>query len=152
MNIKQQKAREALLMLLTPNNEKFGSTLDEARNTALSLTALGFGPVEIYVTPLITGALAADPFPISEVERYGFEEESLNYSGSSPNVKGFNLALRRDLLKLKPEEAFLRIFDEEHPGHNEEALKDAKLAMPGVQAAILFHIEKSLKLAFPTAE
>lgn len=152
MNIKQQKAREALLMLLTPNNEKHGLTLEDARNTALALTALGFGPVQIYVTPLVTGALASDPFPISEVERYGFEEESLNYSGSSPNVQGFNLAKRRELLREKPEEAFMRIFDEEHYGSTPEQLKDAKLAMPGVQAAVLSHIEKSLKLAFPSAE
>lgn len=152
MNIKQQKAREAILMLLSPNNEKHGLTLAEAKATAAALNQLGFGPVEIYVTPLVTGALAVDPFPISEVERYGFEEESLNYSGSNPNVQGFNLAKRRELLAEKPEEAFNRIFDEEHLGHTEEAVKDAKLAMPGVQAAILSHIEKSLALAFPKAE
>lgn len=151
MNIRQIKAREALLAVLSPGNELWGCTLSEAKATAAALAYLGFGPLEVYVAPMITGPVVVQKVPLSEVERYGLEDELLNYACATTTIDGFNLALLRKNFDQPAEPAFLMMFAEFNPGHTKADLNEATLAMPGVNEAIQAHIAKGQALAIPKA-
>jgi hypothetical protein len=149
MNARQIRAREAFLTLLSPPNDKQGCTFNEAKSVIAALDILGFGPIEVYVSPLVTGPGVVERVPLSEVERYGLEDELLNYACATPTLNGFNVAGLRRNFDQPADMAFNMMFAEFHPGFTQLEMSLAKLAMPGVAEAIQAHLAKGQAIALP---